>query len=67
MGAEREGASKVRRRFTPEQKFEILKDIEGCETIKEGLAKHQLADSVYRNGSGSWRLGFERRCETAGR
>jgi transposase-like protein len=47
MGAEREGASKVRRLFTPEQKFEILKDIKRCQTIKEGLAKHQLADSVY--------------------
>ena len=47
MGAEREGAKKVRRIFTAEQKFEILKDIERCQTIKEGLAKHQLADSVY--------------------
>lgn len=47
MGAEREEAKKVRRIFTPEQKFEILKDIERCKTIKEGLAKHQLADSVY--------------------
>jgi transposase-like protein len=37
----------VRRIFTAEQKFEILKDIERCQTIKEGLAKHQLADSVY--------------------
>lgn len=47
MGAEREEANKGRRIFTPEQKFEILKDIERCQTIKEGLAKHQLADSVY--------------------
>ena len=47
MGAEREEAKKVRRIFTAEQKFEILKDIERCQTIKEGLAKHQLADSVY--------------------
>ena len=38
---------KVRRIFTAEQKFEILKDIERCKTIKEGLSKHQLADSVY--------------------
>ena len=42
------GEKKVRRVFTPEQKFEILKDIERCRTIKEGLAKHQLADSLYR-------------------
>ena len=47
MGAEREEAKKVRRIFSAEQKFEILKDIEGFQTIKEGLAKHQLADSVY--------------------
>ena len=47
MEEKREGVSKVRRIFTPEQKFEILKDIERCKTIKEGLAKHQLADSVY--------------------
>ncbi len=33
---------RVRRVFTPEQKFEILKDIERCETVKELLAKHQL-------------------------
>jgi len=47
MGAEREEAKKVRRIFTAAQKVEILKDIERCQTIKEGLAKHQLADSVY--------------------
>ena len=38
---------KVRRLFSPEQKFEILKDIERCKTVKEGLAKHQLAQSLY--------------------
>ena len=48
MGAEREGANKVRRVFTPEQKFEILKEIERCRTIKEGLEKHRLSDSLYR-------------------
>jgi transposase-like protein len=47
MEAKVEGGKKVRRLFTPEQKFEILKDIERCRTIKEGLAKHHLADSVY--------------------
>ena len=36
--------NKVGRIFTPEQKFEILKDIERCQTIKEGLVKHQLPD-----------------------
>ena len=38
---------KMRRVFTPEQKFEILKDIERGQTIKEGLAKHQLGQSLY--------------------
>jgi len=37
-----------RRIFTPEQKYEILPDISTCRTIKEGLAKYQLHDSVYR-------------------
>ena len=46
---EKQEAKKVRRKFTPEQKFEILKDIERCRTIKEGLARHQLSDSLYRN------------------
>jgi transposase-like protein len=42
---------KVRRIFTPEQKFEILKDIERCATIKEGLEKHQIHYSMY----GKWK------------
>lgn len=46
MVTEQEG-KKVRRIFTAEQKFEILKDIERAKTIKEGLAKHELAQSVY--------------------
>ena len=45
---ERQEAKKVRRKFSPEQKFEILKDIERCGTIREGLAKQQLAESLYR-------------------
>lgn len=46
---------KVRRVFSPEQKFEILKDIERCGTIREGLAKHQLQYSVYHK----WRRQLE--------
>jgi len=42
-----EGGKPVRRIFTAEQKFEILKDIERYKTIKEGLAKHHLAQSLY--------------------
>ena len=48
-------ARKIRRVFTPEQKFEILKDIERCGTIKEGLEKHQLQYSVFRK----WRRQLE--------
>lgn len=47
METKADEGKKVRRIFTAEQKFEILKDIERCKTIKEGLAKHQLADSLY--------------------
>lgn len=39
---------KVRRYFTAEQKFEILKDIEKCETITAGLEKHGICYTVYR-------------------
>ncbi len=42
---------KVRRVFTPEQKYEILKDIERCATIKEGLEKHRIHYSMY----GKWK------------
>ena len=37
-----------RRVFTPEQKFQILKDIETHATIKEGFEKYQLHFSTYR-------------------
>ena len=39
MEEKAEGRKKARRIFTAEQKFEILKDIERCKTIKEGLVK----------------------------
>ena len=42
-----EGTKRVSRVFTPEQKFEILKDVEKHSSIKEGLAKYHLATSVY--------------------
>jgi len=44
---EQQEAKKVRRIFTPEQKLEILKDIERCQTIKEGLTKHTIQSSMY--------------------
>jgi transposase-like protein len=40
-------AKKVPRIITAERKFEILKDIERCKTIKNELAKHELAQSLY--------------------
>ena len=39
---------KVRRYFNAEQRYEILKGIEGCGTVKEGLEKYDLQYSVYR-------------------
>lgn len=39
---------KARRVFTPDQKFEILKDIGTAKTVKEGLEKYQLQYSTYR-------------------
>jgi transposase-like protein len=46
---EQQEAKKVRRKSYPEQKFEILTDIDRGRTLKEGLEKHQLSDSLYRN------------------
>ena len=38
---------KPRRQFTPQQKYEIMKDIERCVTVQEGLDKHGIVSSVY--------------------
>jgi transposase-like protein len=38
---------KPRRRSTPEQKYEIIKDIERHPTTREGLTKHNLSSSMY--------------------
>jgi len=40
-------ARRPNRVFTPEQKYEILKDIEKYPTIREGLQKHNISPSVY--------------------
>lgn len=48
---------KIRRIFSPEQKLEILKDIEKHPTIREGLEKHQLGYSVYRKWQGQLMVG----------
>jgi transposase-like protein len=43
-----DAVKKPRRIFTPQQKFEMLKEIERTPTIREGLEKYQLEYSVYR-------------------
>ena len=40
-------SQKPRRNFTPQQKYEIIKDIERCATIREGLEKDGIRSSVY--------------------
>jgi hypothetical protein len=47
MEEKQEGRKKVRRIFTPSRSLRFCQDIERSKTIKEGLAKHQLVDSVY--------------------
>ena len=42
MAEERDEGKKVRRIFTPEQKFEILKDIERCRTMPIPSLRHHL-------------------------
>ncbi|HNV19868.1 MAG TPA: transposase [Rectinema sp.] len=38
---------KPRRVFTPQQKFEIIKDIERASTVREGLAQHGIPSSMF--------------------
>lgn len=38
---------KQRRNFTPEQKYEIIKDVESCSSIRSGLEKYHIASSMY--------------------
>lgn len=53
-----ESIRRRRRIFTPEQKYEILKDIKTHPTIKEGLAKYNLGSSVYRRWNRQLALGI---------
>ena len=39
---------RIRRVFTPEQKFVIFQDTEMYPTVKEGVEKYQLCHSVYQ-------------------
>lgn len=38
---------KAPRRFTPEQKFAILQDINAGKSVKEGIRRHGIAVSLY--------------------
>jgi len=38
---------KPRRNFTSEQKYEIIKDVESCSSIRSGLEKNHIASSMY--------------------
>jgi transposase-like protein len=49
---------KARRIFTPEQKYEILKDIETFPTIKEGLLKYQIHHSMYQKWKRQLQVGI---------
>ncbi len=38
---------RLRRRFTPEQKYEIIKDIESSSVIRQGIEKHSITSGLY--------------------
>jgi transposase-like protein len=49
---------KLRRYFTPEQKYEIIKDIERCATVREGLAKHGVTSGLLYKWKRQLRVGI---------
>ena len=49
---------KLRRYFTPEQKYEIIKDIERYATVREGLAKHGLTSGLLYKWKRQLRVGI---------
>jgi len=54
-----EGSTKKPRRyFTPEQKFEIIKDVEASATIRDGLAKHGLPSGLFYKWKRQLRVGI---------
>jgi hypothetical protein len=52
---EKQEARKVRRILTPEQKFEILKDIDRCKTIKKDWRSISWLNRCTTSGSDSWK------------
>ncbi|MDP3921140.1 MAG: transposase [Candidatus Omnitrophota bacterium] len=55
---------KVRRYFNAEQRYQILKDIEACGTVKEGLEKCDLQYSVYRRWKRQLEVGVRQSLRT---
>jgi transposase-like protein len=49
---------KPRRNFTPEQKYEIIKDIESCPSVRGGLEKHHIRSSMYYKWKRQPRVGI---------
>lgn len=54
MEAKVEGGKKVRRIFTPEQKFEILKDMNAAERSRKAWTNTNWRNRCIASGSGSW-------------
>src|SRR5208283_1690238 len=54
-----ETTKRAKRVFTPEQKFDILKDIERAASVKEGLERHSLSYSVYRKWKRQLEVGVQ--------
>lgn len=50
---------KVRRNFSPEQKYEMVKDIQSQPTIQAGLEKYGLQHSVYRRWKRQLEVGIQ--------
>ncbi len=49
---------KPRRRYTPEQKYEIIKDIESSPTVRDGLEKHGLTRGLFYKWKRQLRVGI---------
>jgi transposase-like protein len=47
-----------RRRFTPEQKADIVRSIQSCSSIQEGLDKYQITSSLYYKWSRQLKVGI---------
>jgi transposase-like protein len=56
---------KPRRIFTPQQKFDIIKDIERCAIIREGLTKHGIKSSTFYKWRRQFAVGMNARLRNA--